>query len=150
MPSDDRAQYPSAHGEFNMAFPFRMCFVSDKAARVNQLRGWSGARHCPGRPQTQRWEKGSSAHQRACGADQNTQPGLKEGGDDDDNNNTACFAFQNSLVSDLYSSSRAALEPAEQLLLPAAARRAFTPLHNACVCRGEVRAGEQRRKSSGT
>lgn len=30
VPSDDRAQYPSAHWEFNMAFPFKMCFVPDK------------------------------------------------------------------------------------------------------------------------
>lgn len=28
------------------------------------------------------------------------------------------------------------MEPAEQLLLPAAARRAFTPLHNVCVFAG--------------
>lgn len=33
VPSDDRAQYPSAHGEFNMAFPFRMCFVSDEQSK---------------------------------------------------------------------------------------------------------------------
>lgn len=34
VPSDDRAQYPSAHWEFNMAFPFEMCFVPDKHCKL--------------------------------------------------------------------------------------------------------------------
>lgn len=86
VPSDDRAQYPSAHGEFNMAFPFKMCFVSDKQCKsisCGSARARSGA---GGAPDTLPWTatdtglgQWSSAHEVACGADQNTQPGLKGG-----------------------------------------------------------------------
>lgn len=50
VPSDDRAQYPSAHGEFNMAFPFKMCFVSDKQCKsisCGSTRARSGAGKAP-------------------------------------------------------------------------------------------------------
>lgn len=40
VPSDDRAQYPSARWEFNMAFPFEMCFVPDKHCK--SISGGSG------------------------------------------------------------------------------------------------------------
>lgn len=49
VPSDDRAQYPSAHWEFNMAFPFTMCFVPDE--HCESISGSSGQAHSfAGRP----------------------------------------------------------------------------------------------------
>lgn len=33
VPSDDCEQYPSAHWEFSVAFPFKMCFVPDKRCK---------------------------------------------------------------------------------------------------------------------
>lgn len=49
VPSDDRAQYPSAPWEFNMAFPFKMCFVPDKHCKsISCSSGWAWS--CAGKP----------------------------------------------------------------------------------------------------
>lgn len=88
VPSDDCAQYPSALWEFNTAFPFKMCFVPDKHCKSISCSSGQ-ARSCAGKTpdmlpygtpsMASNAERRRSTHEIACGADQNTQPALKEG-----------------------------------------------------------------------